>query len=84
MTAAGQDPYQQKNTSTKLHQPDKDKAQFFFKRPDIEPSLLNLIKEFVKKQGMARPKEIEAYIREKYRDRVDESTQIAPLCRRFT
>jgi hypothetical protein len=79
MTAAGQDPYQQKNTSTKLHQPDQDKAQFFFKRSDIEPSLLNIIKEFVTKQGMARPKEMEAYIREKYKDRVDENTQIAPF-----
>ncbi len=79
MTAAGQDPYQQKNTSTNLHQPDQNKAQFFFKRPVIEPSLLNFIKESVKKQGMARPKEIEAYIRKKYKDRVDESTQIAAV-----
>ena len=77
MTAAGQDPYLQKNTATKLHRPDQDKAQLFFKRPDIEPSLLNYIKEFVKKRGMARPKEIEAYIREKHKDRVDENTQIA-------
>ncbi|MFQ5486622.1 MAG: hypothetical protein ACE5DO_14990, partial [Desulfobacterales bacterium] len=78
MTAAGQDPYKQKNTSTRLHRPDKDKAQFFFKRPDIESSVLKPIRDFVKEQGMVRPKEIEAYIREKYRDRVDESTQIAP------
>lgn len=78
MTTAGQDPYQQKETFTKLQQPDRDKAQFFFKRPDIESSLLNFIRESVRKQGMARPKEIEAYIREKYGDRVDESTQIAP------
>ena len=78
MPVADQDPYQHKNTSTKLHRPDKDKAQFFYKRPDIESSLLNLIREFVTKQGMARPKEIEAYIKEKYKDRVDESTQIAP------
>ena len=76
MSAAGQDPYQQKNISTKLRRPDKNKAQFFFKRPGIEPSLLDLINEFVQKQGMARPKEIEAFIREKYTDRVDESTQI--------
>jgi hypothetical protein len=76
MTAAGQDPYQQKNISTKLRRPDKDKAQFFFKRPGIEPSLSDLINEFVQKQGMARPKEIEGYIRKKYADRVDESRQI--------
>jgi hypothetical protein len=79
MTTAGQDPYQQKNTSTKLHQPDKDKVQFFFKRPAIEPSMLNLINEFVQRQGMARPKEIESYIREKHTERVNESTQIAAL-----
>ena len=79
MTAAGRNPYQQENTSTKLHQPDTNKAQFFYKRPDIEPSLLNLIKEFVQKQGMARPKEIESYIRKKHTDRVNESTQIAAL-----
>ncbi len=79
MTAAGQDPYQQKNASTKLRRPDRDKAQFFFKRLDIEYSLLNLIRESVRKLGMARPKEIEAYIREKYGDHVDESMQIPPL-----
>ena len=79
MTAAGQDPYQQKITSTKLRQPDTDKAQFFFKRPDIEFSLPNLIRESVRKQGVARPKEIEAYIREKYGERVYESMQIASL-----
>ena len=79
MSTAGQDPYQQKNISTKLRRPDKNKAQFFFKRPGIEPSLLDLINEFVQKQGMARPKEIEGYIREKFTDRVDESTQIVPL-----
>jgi hypothetical protein len=41
--------------------------------------LLDFIKEVVKKQGMVRPKEIESYVREKYKDRVDENTQIAPL-----
>jgi hypothetical protein len=76
MPVAGQDPYEQKNISTKLRRPDTNKAQFFFKRPGIEPSLLDLINEFVQKQGMARPKEIEAFIREKHTDRVDESTQI--------
>ena len=79
MTAAGQDPYQQKNTSTTLRRPDKDKAQYFFKRPGIEPSLLDLINEFVQKQEMVRPKEIEGYIRGKYTERVDENTQIVPL-----
>ena len=79
MTTAGRNPYQQESTSTKLHQPDTNKAQFFYKRPDIEPSLLNFINEFVQRQGMARPKEIESYIREKHTDRVNEKTQIAAL-----
>jgi hypothetical protein len=79
MTTAAQDPYEQKNTSTRLKQLDTNKAQFFFKRPDIEASLLNLIREFVKKQGMGRPKDFEAYIRENFKDRVDENTQISAV-----
>lgn len=78
MTAAGQDPYLEKNASAKLNQPDEDKAQFFFKRSDIESSLMDYIKEALKKHGMARPKEIEAFVCEKYKDRVNESMQIAP------
>jgi hypothetical protein len=79
MAEAGPDPYLQKDTSTTLHQLDQDKAQFFFKRFDKEAFLLDFIREFVTKQGMAKPKEIEAYIREKYKDQVDEKSQIAPL-----
>jgi hypothetical protein len=79
MTTAGRNPYQQENTSTKLHQPDTNKEQFFYKRPDIEPSLQNLINKSVQRQAMARPKEIERYIKEKHTDRVNESTQIPAL-----
>jgi hypothetical protein len=79
MTAAGQDPYLQKNASTKLHQPDQDKGHFFFKRHDLESPLMDHIKASLKQHGMARPVEIEAFLKENYKDRVDESMQIAPL-----
>lgn len=79
MTVAGADPYQQKNTATRLIQPDENKAQFFFKRPDLKSFWRDCILEAVKKLGMARPVEIEAFIREKYKDRVDERTKITPL-----
>ncbi|BBO89932.1 hypothetical protein [Desulfosarcina ovata] len=62
-----------------LQLPDEDKSQFFYKRPDFNSFLLDTIKDFVRKQGMVRPVEVDTYIRENYQDRINESTQIAPL-----
>lgn len=79
MSEAGSDPYRQKKISAKLEQPDKDKAQFFFKRPRFELSIPELIKETLKNLGMARPGEIEAHVKKKYKNRVEEGANLIPL-----
>jgi len=79
MTVAGPDPYLKKDITTRLRRPDENKAQFFFKRPDLRVSLPKLILEAVKSLKMARPREIEAFIREKHGDAAFNKGQIPPV-----
>jgi hypothetical protein len=73
------DPNMEKNIPFDLQLPKKDKSHFFFKRPDFDSFMLDAIKDFVRKRGMVRPVEVKTYIRENYKDRINESTQITPI-----
>jgi hypothetical protein len=73
------DPNIEKKMPFHFQLPDKDKSQFFYKRPDFDSFMLDAIKDFVRKRGMVRPVEVETYLRKNYKDRINESTQIAPI-----
>lgn len=79
MAHSVKDPHIEKKVPLDFQLPDEDKSQFFFKRPDFKSFLLDAIKDFVRKRGMVRSVEVDTYIREKYKDRINESTQITPI-----
>ena len=79
MAHAFKDPHIEKKLPFHLQLPDEDKSQFFFKRPDVDSFLLNAIKDCLRKRGMVHSVEVDTYLRGKYKDRINQSTQIAPL-----
>ena len=77
LAMAGGNPYE-KEGDPLIREPDEDKEIYFFKRPRLEASALEIIKEIMNSRGICRPHEIIDEFNEKAGDRFA-GVQIAPL-----